>query len=105
MFNSIGERIVYCRGILGYSRKEFAEQMNGISLPTLSRWELNYVRIPDKQLDKLVVFFNENSDGSGCKGEYKDSNSESYKSNQCYVNGVLCIAEEARFGGIVIQKQ
>jgi hypothetical protein len=52
-----------------------------------------------------VVFFNENSDGSGCKGEYKDSNSESYKSNQCYVNGVLCIAEEARYGGIVIQKQ
>jgi hypothetical protein len=52
-----------------------------------------------------VDFFNSTLIGTGCQGKYKDSTSEIYNSNHCYINGILCIAEEARFGGIVIQKQ
>jgi DNA-directed RNA polymerase subunit RPC12/RpoP len=52
-----------------------------------------------------VDYFNTTLLGAGCQGKYKDTTSEIYSSNHCYVNGILCIAEEARFGGIVIQKQ
>ena len=33
---------------------------------------------------------------------YADSNEE-YMSHDCYINGVKCYADEARFGGIVIE--
>lgn len=52
-----------------------------------------------------VEYFNTTILGTGCQGRYKDASSEIYNSNHCYVNGILCIAEEARFGGIVIQKR
>ncbi len=59
MFSTIGDRIVYCRGFLDCTRKEFATQLGDVSLPTLSRWELNYVKIPQKKLERLVHFFNQ----------------------------------------------
>jgi hypothetical protein len=30
-------------------------------------------------------------------------NGEPYLSNECYIDGFRCLAEEARFGGIVVQ--
>lgn len=60
MFETIGERITYCRNLLGYTRNKFVSSFQEISLPTICRWELNYVSIPDNKLDKLVNFFTEN---------------------------------------------
>jgi predicted amidophosphoribosyltransferase len=50
---------------------------------------------------KLVSFHNESISG-GCLGVYQD-NEEPYENEYCYVDGVKCIADEHRFGGIVIQ--
>jgi len=52
-----GERLNYCRSLLGKSRKELSEELGIISLPTLSRWELNTTRIPDKKIDVLLTYF------------------------------------------------
>jgi len=52
-----------------------------------------------------VDFYNTTQLGTGRVAMYKDMPSEIYNSNLCYVNGVLCVAQEARFGGIVIQKK
>jgi predicted RNA-binding Zn-ribbon protein involved in translation (DUF1610 family) len=38
----------------------------------------------------------------GCQGYYPD-NGEVYPSDTCYIGNRACTAEEARFGGIVIQ--
>ncbi len=58
MFNSIGERITYCRGLLGISRVEMAHKIgNLISLPTLARWESNVVDPSAKKVDILTAFF------------------------------------------------
>lgn len=59
MFNTIGERISYCRSLLGLTRKEFIELIGTISHTSLTRWELGYVKdIPISQLDKLIIFLN-----------------------------------------------
>jgi hypothetical protein len=50
---------------------------------------------------RALIFYNENLSG-GCVGQYVDTG-EVYASNECYIEGVKCIAEEARFGGIVIE--
>lgn len=50
-----------------------------------------------------LVFSNVSLSG-GFKAVYKDTY-ESYDSHMCYVNGIECFAEEARFGGIVIEKK
>lgn len=49
---------------------------------------------------KLVEFFNEDMCG-GCVGQYTDETP--YNSTICYIKGIKCQAQEARFGGIVIQ--
>ncbi len=46
-------------------------------------------------------FYN-TSIGGGCQGYYKGSK-EKYEGNICFIGDRECIAEEARFGGIVIQ--
>jgi hypothetical protein len=51
---------------------------------------------------RSIEFGNTNMFG-GCIGYYKDTK-ELYPYNSCYVDGIECKAEEARFGGIVIQK-
>jgi hypothetical protein len=41
--------------------------------------------------------------GQGCAAEYADTGEE-YPSRECFIDGLRCEAEEARFGGIVIQR-
>ncbi len=54
----------------------------------------------DKNGRKLL-FRNEDFSG-GFKAIYEDTEEE-YNSNTCFVEGIECYAEEAKFGGIVIQ--
>lgn len=56
MYKTIGERITYCRNLLGISRREFVEAIGDLSLPTLSRWELNYTEISKPKVEILVNF-------------------------------------------------
>jgi transcriptional regulator with XRE-family HTH domain len=60
MFESAGERLSYCRNLLGISRHDFANKFGEISVPTLSRWELNYTAIPKIKLENLIKFFKSN---------------------------------------------
>ena len=60
MYESVGERLSYCRSLLGFSRQDFVAKFGGLSVPTLSRWELNYNLIPATKLNKLVEFFKKN---------------------------------------------
>jgi hypothetical protein len=48
-----------------------------------------------------LAFANE-SMGGGFEARYADTGEE-YLSHECWVRGVRCWADEARFGGIVIQ--
>lgn len=50
----------------------------------------------------LNVNHNNVSISGGCYGIYSDSK-EPYSDPYCYVDGVKCIADEHRFGGIVVQ--
>ena len=38
----------------------------------------------------------------GYRAEYADTG-EPYESHECYIDGILCDADEGHFGGIVIQ--
>ena len=38
----------------------------------------------------------------GCQGFYPDTD-EVYPHQECYIDGRACMADEARFGGIVVQ--
>lgn len=51
---------------------------------------------------RKLLFYNAYA-GGGYKSVYEDTD-EVYDSNTCYVNGIECFADEARFGGIVIEK-
>lgn len=55
--NSIGDRITYCRSSLCLTRKELIDKWGEASVPTLARWELDTVLIPNKKLISLVEFF------------------------------------------------
>jgi transcriptional regulator with XRE-family HTH domain len=58
MFNTLGERITYCRNLLGFTRNEMVEIIGStISLPTLARWELNTVAPSTKKIEALTHFF------------------------------------------------
>lgn len=58
MFNTLGERITYCRNLLNLSRNDLVENLNGeISLPTLARWELNTVIPSTKKIQTLKNYF------------------------------------------------
>ncbi len=50
---------------------------------------------------KTVSFHNESILGHGCVGVYQSG--MKYNSNECYIDGVKCYAEEAYFGGIVLR--
>jgi len=54
---SIGERISYCRNLLGISRAMLCSELPDLSVPTLTRWELNMVKIPPKRIELLVDYF------------------------------------------------
>jgi len=62
-------------------------------------------KITDRNGRKLN-FYNLGFMGTGCQGFYIDIEpNEKYNSNICYINEAEFFAEEARFGGIVIQKK
>lgn len=64
-----------------------------------------YPLITDKNGRKLV-FYNTEAMGHGCQGYYLgDEPKEKYETNICYINEIEYYAEEARFGGIVIQQK
>lgn len=50
---------------------------------------------------RLLEFFNISLSG-GYGAKYADDKSP-YDSHECFIDGVRCHADEARFGGIVIQ--
>ena len=50
---------------------------------------------------RRLLFYNEDFSG-GLKASYAD-NDEPYERHECFIEGVKCWADEARFGGIVIQ--
>ena len=59
----------------------------------------------DKATDingRKLKFYNLDISG-GFDASFKDNN-EKYDSHICYVNGIKCYADEARFGGIVIER-
>lgn len=48
-----------------------------------------------------LAFYNVDMSG-GCAGKYTDTG-EAYAGHACFVAGVRCVADEGRFGGIVIE--
>jgi hypothetical protein len=50
---------------------------------------------------RLLEFFNTDLSG-GFVARYRDT-LEAYRSHACWIDGVRCHADEARFGGIVIE--
>ena len=48
-----------------------------------------------------VSFRNLSFEG-GCEGYYPDTDKK-YPSDECFIDGRACTAQEARFGGIVVQ--
>jgi hypothetical protein len=60
-----------------------------------------YSKATDKD-GRLLGFYNTAISG-GFEALYLDTN-EVYDSHICYIDGIECYADEARFGGIVIEK-
>lgn len=50
---------------------------------------------------RALSFFNESISG-GFAAQYTDTG-EPYTGHECYIDGIQCYADEAYFGGIVIQ--
>lgn len=51
-----------------------------------------------------VAYYNTHAMGYGCQGYYSGTDpKEKYDSDICYINGIAFRAQEARFGGIVVQ--
>ena len=50
---------------------------------------------------RALVFFNVSLSG-GYLAKYRDTG-ESYDSHDCLIDGIACYADEARFGGVVIE--
>lgn len=54
---TIGDRITYCRSLVGLTRKEFSLVWGEVSVPTLSRWELDVIQPSSKKISSLAEFF------------------------------------------------
>lgn len=66
------------------------------------KYVCNTCRETPKSLDgRKLIFFNLSISG-GFGARYADSGEE-YSSHECYIGDIKCYADEARFGGIVIQ--
>lgn len=79
----------------------------GLMTSTLRRYPLlvcNDCRAKATDLNGRRVSFSNGSGGNVCSGYYLDSK-EKYEGVSCYIDCFPCHAEEARFGGIVIQKK
>ena len=57
MLQTIGDRITYCRSIIGLTRKELANKWDDASIPTIARWELDTVQPSSKKIQALADFF------------------------------------------------
>jgi transcriptional regulator with XRE-family HTH domain len=57
LLKTIGDRITYCRSLIGLTRKEFSSVWGKVSVPTLSRWELDVIQPSPKKIAALVDFF------------------------------------------------
>jgi transcriptional regulator with XRE-family HTH domain len=58
MFETLGDRLTYCRSLLGLTRKDLYDQLKKeISLPTLARWELDTAKPSTKKIQPLVNSF------------------------------------------------
>ena len=56
---------------------------------------------PQSLEGRKLIFFNLSISG-GFGARYADSGEE-YSSHECYIGDIKCYADEAKFGGIVIQ--
>lgn len=54
---TIGDRITYCRSTIGLTRKELESKWKEVSVPTISRWELDTVIPSSKKIHALADFF------------------------------------------------
>lgn len=54
---TIGDRLTYCRSIIGLTRKELSEMWGQASIPTLSRWELDTIEPTSKKVASVAEFF------------------------------------------------
>lgn len=61
MFFTVGERLNYCRSLINKTRKEVSDEIQVISIPTLTRWELNTISVPKKKFKLLVDYFSKNN--------------------------------------------
>ena len=52
--------------------------------------------------NRPLKFYNTTMLGGGFAAEYADTNKKR-ESHICYIDGIKCRADEARFGGIIIQ--
>lgn len=65
----------------------------------------NCVKLITDENGRKLVFYNTHILGYGCQGYYVDrTQREKYNSNICFIRTQKYFAEEARFGGIVIQE-
>lgn len=55
--NTIGDRITYCRSLIGLTRKELSELWGEASVPTLSRWELDTIEPTKRKISAVAEFF------------------------------------------------
>lgn len=53
----MGHRITYCRSTLGLTRKELSALWGEVSIPTLSRWELDTIEPTFKKISMISEFF------------------------------------------------
>lgn len=56
-YDKLGERICYCRNLLGLTQREFAIEFD-VSKASITRWEIDGVHIPPKKILALIEFFN-----------------------------------------------
>ncbi|OCQ91711.1 hypothetical protein BCD67_09425 [Oscillatoriales cyanobacterium USR001] len=52
---------------------------------------------------RRLNFYNESMFGGYVAYYWDSNNAEEYNSHECYIDGIKCWADEARFGGIVIE--
>jgi hypothetical protein len=62
---------------------------------------LDCARLATDFIGRKLLFYNVDASG-GYRAIYADTN-EIYDSHQCFISGMECRADEAKFGGIVIQ--
>ena len=103
------QRIVSSRNIDSLAFKQYCSNCK-----TPVRYNPRYSNYICRNCHQLITdksgrknsFYNTELLGHGCQGYYLDKEpKEKYNSNLCYIGEKVFYAEEARFGGIVIQRK